>query len=87
MSYLFDNLESIGWKVFTMRERDNKQSKEECCCCERMLSAIVVLILNVKKKWLATMWNRNLRDCIYDFISAPIAFWTYLQLETRQLCR
>ena len=48
-----------------MRERANQQSGQECCCCERMLNAVVALILTVKKKWLTTIWNRNLRDCIF----------------------
>ena len=83
MSCLFDNLEGIGWKVFAMRERANQQSGEEYCYCERMVNGVVVLILTVKKKWLTIKWNGNLRDCIDVSISAPIALWTYLQLETR----
>ena len=87
MSCLFDNLEGIGWKVFAMRERANQQSGEECCCCERMLNAVFILILTLKERWLTTMWNRNLNDCIYVSISAPITIWMYLQLEMRQAWR
>ena len=42
-----------------------------------------VLILTVKKRWLA-LCNRNLHDCIYVSIPAPLRFGRIFNRETRQ---